>query len=475
MMAETNYVCRTMRKALFFGCIISTIIITVFSGPGCANIIPPEGGARDTIPPRLLKADPPDSTANFRAKRIVLTFNENLSDLKDIQNNLLFTPTFRNNPVIQVRAKTITIPFKDSLEPNTTYVLNFGNAISDFNEGNLLRNFVYTFSTGPVLDSLEIRGHVILAETGGIDSTMIVMLHKNFTDSAVVRDRPQYVARLDRNGSFRFKNLPADSFAIYALGSPASNGRRYQNKKDLFAFVNRPVIAGKADSVILYAYREISADQAPLPPPVKANANDRRLLYTPSGQGQQDLLGDFSLNFTVPLRRFDSSRLQLTSDSSFVPVNYTVQLDTTKKELRFRTEWKENTRYNLVLQKDFATDTTGKQLLRTDTLFFMTKKLADYGNLTLRLRNLDLARNPVIEFVQGNQVMFSAPLTSAVFTKKLFLPGDYELRILYDANGNGKWDPGQFFKAKRQPELVHPIPEKITVKPDWDNEYDRSL
>jgi len=67
------------------------------------------------------------------------------------------------------------------------------------------------------------------------------------------------------------------------------------------------------------------------------------------------------------------------------------------------------------------------------------------------------------------------PIKSGVFSETLFIPGDYALRIFDDINGNGKWDPGNFFKGKRQPEIVHPISQTITVKANWDNEFERVL
>ena len=106
---------------------------------------------------------------------------------------------------------------RDTLEPNTTYTLNFGDAIRDINENNELSDFTYIFSTGPVYDSLQITGKVIVAETGGADSTLIVMLHTALDDSAVVKNTPRYYTRVDRDGNFIFRNLPADTFAIYAL------------------------------------------------------------------------------------------------------------------------------------------------------------------------------------------------------------------------------------------------------------------
>ena len=142
---------------------------------GCANIAPPTGGPRDTIAPRLLKINPPDSTLNFRAKEIVLNFDEFI-DIKDAANNIIFTPTFNTPPKISANLRTIKIEFQEPLDTATTYVLSFGNAIVDVNESNALKNFNYIFSTGKALDSLEIQGKVVLAETGGIDSTLLVVL-----------------------------------------------------------------------------------------------------------------------------------------------------------------------------------------------------------------------------------------------------------------------------------------------------------
>jgi uncharacterized protein (DUF2141 family) len=461
-----------MRIVFPVGILFLVVVASLFGG-SCANIIPPQGGPRDSIPPQLLSATPRDSTLNFRSDRITLTFNEYV-DLQDVQNNLLFAPLFQNNPRVDVKGKTITIHFRDTLEPNTTYIFNFGNAIKDYNEGNVLKNYTYTFSTGPRLDSLELKGKVVLAQTGKTDSTLIVVLHKNLQDSAVMKQRPMYVTKVDASGNFRFHNLPPGTFAVYAL-SDAGTGRKYINKTQLFAFADSPVHTGTTDTALtLYAYREV-----PVATPVTANLlarakTENRLIFTfDASTGQQDLNKDLHINFGTALKSFDSTKIALTTDSSFNPVAYTAKLDSSAKILTIHTPWKEATRYNLVLDKDFAADSAGKKLLKTDTLTFLTKSQADYGNVSIRLRNIDLAQNPVLLFVQNDQVMYSAPVKSGTFSKNSFVPGDYELRILYDTNDNGKWDPGQFFGTKRQPELVKPVDQKITIKPNWDNEFER--
>jgi hypothetical protein len=166
----------------------------------------------------------------------------------------------------------------------------------------------------------------------------------------------------------------------------------------------------------------------------------------------------------------------LTTDSTFTPVPaYTITQDSTNKEIHLQTAWREGTQYHLVIDKDFAEDTTGRKLSKSDTLNFTTRKLTDYGKIDIRLRNIDLTKNPVLQFVQDNKVTFSTAIKSGTFTQTLFPPGDYDLRILYDRNNNGVWDPGQFFKGRQQPEIAIPVKEKIVVKADYNNEFERSL
>ena len=131
----------------------------------------------------------------------------------------------------------------------------------------------------------------------------------------------------------------------------------------------------------------------------------------------------------------------------------TSRLDTSRTELRISSLWKENTLYNVILQKDFATDTLGKQLLKSDTLHFTTKRKSDYGTLNVRVRNVDPSKNPVLQFVQNDKVVYSVSVKTGVFNARLFLPGDYDLRVLYDRNNNLKWDPGQFFGQKNSQNL----------------------
>jgi len=173
-----------------------------------------------------------------------------------------------------------------------------------------------------------------------------------------------------------------------------------------------------------------------------------------------------------------TSKISFSSDSSFNRIRSgQLILDSSRKKLTLHYNWKENTLYHLIVDKDFAEDSSGRKLLKTDTLSFSTKRLSEYGSVRIRLKNLDLSKNPVLFFVQNEIVARSEPLSSADVSFPLFLPGEYDLRILYDLNKNGKWDPGQFFGKHIQPEIVRPVTSRsrITIKANWQNEFDIQL
>lgn len=467
-----------MKRILLYFLIILILSKIAVLNSGCANIIPPTGGPRDSLPPLLLKVTPPDSSKGFDSKTITFTFDEFIDQPQDIFRNLIVSPMYSTIPTIEAKLKTLTVRLKDTLEPNTTYYYNFGDAIKDINEGNVLHNLSYIFTTGNTLDTMELSGNVVLAETGGIDSSLIVTLYKSGVDSAVMKERARYITRLDGKGRFRFLYLPQGTYYIYVM----KDTRTYSDK-ELFAFADSAIeIKPGAAPVTLYAYTETKEEAAA--PTVNFSGNrgagarpeDRRLRFTSSLSGNvQDLLADFTLTFDRPLRNIDTSKLQLSTDSTFSPAQGTWEIDSLKKKLSLKTTWKENTLYNLILDKEFAEDTLGRKLLKTDTVSFTTKKQTDYGSLKINFLNIDLSKNPVLQISHGDQVIKTFPLTTSEIYQQLFPPGDYELSILYDKNKNGRWDAGEFFGVKRQPELVRPLNKKITIRANWDNEFEITL
>lgn len=458
------------------------IIILFFaagSGSGCANPIAPSGGPKDTLPPVLVDVEPKDSMLQFAEKKVSFSFDE-FVQLDNWRDHMVISPTPKTDPEITSKLRTVTIKIKDSLEANTTYTYNFGDAIKDINEGNIAKNFTYVFSTGKYLDSLQLSGTVIIAQTGKTDSTLIVMLHRNGADSAV-KEKPRYFTKLDNKGHFVFRNLPPGVFYLYAL-KDLGGQKIYTSQDQFLAFANGPVTVSqnnKPDTLYAYQEKDTSAPRTAATKPLtkaekdkaKEREKDKRLKFSMNLENnQQDLLGQLVFNFNDPLKNFDSSKAKLT-DESYKPVsNYTFTKDSTNKKLTLSYKWPENTVFNLIVDKDFAEDSAGRKIARTDTLRFTTKKESDYGNLNIQFNHLDLSKKPVLQLMQGEEVKFHVKLTSNKFHDARFRPGDYEIRILLDDNGNGVWDTGAFFGKHLQPEKVIAVPKKLSVKANWDND-----
>jgi hypothetical protein len=451
--------------------ILGVITIHVLMGSGCANIVPPGGGPRDSLPPVLVSASPKDSALSVTSDKIIINFDEFI-ELKNPNENILISPYPVKQPQTEPKLRSVTVRLKDSLLPNTTYVIDFGNSIVDLNEGNVLKNFRYVFSTGTAIDSNELEGRIVLAETGKTDSTFYALLYKKEEDSTVAKEKPMYVSRVDGKGFFHFYNLPAGTFYVYAL-QDADGDKRYNQPTEGFAFADSAInINPYTRSVQLYAYTAEKPRSKPSSAQQDKPGTVKRLTYTTNLESNaQDLLDSLKLTYTKPLKFIEKSAIQLFRDSVTPITDAVVNYDSVNKKIVVFTKWQEGANYRLLLSKEYAEDSTGLKPTKNDTLNFRVKALKEYGSIRLRFKNLELNRNPVLLLYSGEQLAGSYPLTGTEWLRTVYKPGDYELRILYDSNKNGVWDPGDYFaKPKRQPELVQNLEVRITIKPNWDNE-----
>jgi uncharacterized protein (DUF2141 family) len=462
------------RLLILLGSIFSFYFIS-YLGIGCAQIGSPTGGPRDSIPPVLVSAYPALQSTRFKDNKIVLTFNEYI-DLQEIQANVLVSPFPKVNPNITFKLKTVTVKLKDTLKENTTYAINFGNAIRDNNEGNPFKNFTYVFSTGNTIDSLKLSGKVLLAETGKADSTISVVLYRNAHDTMVQTRKPDYLTKLDRDGNFTFTNLSEGHYKVYAL-KDGDGGKTYNSKIEVFAFNDTEIfVVDSTKPINLFAYAE-EKDKKPAgtaSTTAKAAA-DKKLKYTTSLVSfQQDLLTNLDLTFNRPIKTWDSSKITLTDTTNKIIPNVFSFLDSTKKIITLKTPWTEETTYRLLIIKEAVTDTLNNLLSKSDTIRFKSKSKSDYGSLLLRFSNLDTAQHIVVQFLKNEEVVKSVVIAASSWSDKLMEPGEYELRILYDSNRNGIWDPGNYSK-KLQPEKAITLDKKLTIKANWDNERDIKL
>ena len=200
-----------MRRHLYI------IILLLGLLSSCANLGGgPQGGPRDTIPPKVEKESPLNGTLNFDAKRIEIHFDEYIQ-LGDIQKNVLISPPQQKAPEIKAIGKTLSVVFADPLIDSTTYTLDFGSAICDYNEKTPLNGYIYSFSTGDVIDSLAISGRVYNSANLDPVAGVLVGIHINPADSALTTTPFIRITRTDEDGYFTIHNMRGGIYRLFAL------------------------------------------------------------------------------------------------------------------------------------------------------------------------------------------------------------------------------------------------------------------
>jgi len=227
---------------------------------GCANVVPPTGGERDALPPGLLRAVPENGTLFFNKREIRLDFDEYVK----LQNpsNIQFTPALDGKPAFEVRYGTLFIDLgPDSLRTNTTYTINFGDALTDLNEGNKLQNFRYVFSTGSYLDSLEVSGVVLSAEKREPQENILVALYpEDYGDSAIYAKKPFYYTKTNKAGRFALENLKAGRYVVWVFKDEDSNLKYNITEEAAFADEMLVLDTLDADSLRFLLIKDLRAN-----------------------------------------------------------------------------------------------------------------------------------------------------------------------------------------------------------------------
>ena len=196
---------------------------------GCAKRGTPTGGPKDSIPPVLVNASPKLNSTNFDSEEIRLTFDEWIK-LNKVQDQLIISPpleksSYEIKPLSGV-TKKVFLKFLDSLAPETTYTINFGNSIQDNNENNPLTFFSYTFSTGETIDSLYVRGNTKDAFSQESDEFISLQLYRVdslFKDSIIFQDKPTYISNTLDSTNYKFQNLKEGKYLLIALKDVDNN------------------------------------------------------------------------------------------------------------------------------------------------------------------------------------------------------------------------------------------------------------
>ncbi|WP_339707514.1 Ig-like domain-containing protein [uncultured Kriegella sp.] len=509
----------------------------------CARRGNPTGGPKDLDPPVLVKAEPENMSVNFKAKKIRLYFDEFIK-LKDIQDQLIVSPPLKYTPDITPQgsaSKYLEIKFKDTLKENTTYTLNFGQSITDNNEGNPFSFFTYVFSTGDYLDSLKVQGAVKDAFNKKAEEFISVMLYEidsAYTDSTVYQKPPYYITNtLDSAVIFTLDHLKAGKYALFGIKDIAKNNVFDQNT-DKIAFVSDTISIPTDSTYLLNLFKEIPDYSVAVP----TFAAKNRIIFGYYGEGDSILIEPLNslpdsvktkvlkerhkdtLNywftptdldsiiftvtneklkvidtFTVKSRKVDTDSLQLNpsqtgslnfEDPFYITANtpitaidttritlmdkdstqiyFTSDLDTLQNKIDFDFEVEPNQNYQMGLLPGAITNFFG-ETNDTLNLNLATKSFADYGNLSFNVVTDSLSYPLLVQLTDEKgeikrEIFAEEP---KVFEFNHLQPSKYLIRIIFDVNGNKKWDTGSYLK-RIQPEKVSYYPEVIDVRANWE-------
>ena len=345
----------------------------------CARMGSPDGGWYDDDPPRVVSSTPADQATNVTAKKITILFDEYIK-LADPSQNVIVSPPQLEMPEIKAAGKKIVVELKDTLKPNTTYTIDFSDAITDNNEDNPMGNFTYTFSTGEQIDTFEVAGYVIDASNLEPVKGISVGLYNNLADSVFRKEPLMRISRTDGTGRFVIKGVAPGEYRVYAL-QDADNDFKFTQKSEMIAFSHQtykpyskpdirqdtiwrdtlhidnilqvPYTHFFPDDVIMMAFQEVQTDRYLLKQPDRTDANRIKLFFS---YGNEQLPVIKGLNFDA--------------DSAFV-VECNEKKDSLIYWLRDTTLINQDT---LALSMEYLmTDSMGVLVSQTDTIDVIAK------------------------------------------------------------------------------------------------------
>lgn len=227
---------------------ISIFIISIFLS-SCAQIVAPTGGEKDSKPPIVLKEHPENAKPKFSEKKITITFDEYVN-LSSPEDQIVISPPLEEKPEYEISGKSLIVRFRKQPAPNTTYTINFGNAIVDNHEANALSDYRYVFSTGDVIDTFQLAGTIKLAENNSPQKNISICLYptNDFNDSTIFLKKPAYFGKSKGGGNFRLYNLPQQTFQLIAFDD-ANKNLKY-DKSEAIAFYDKTINTADSNGII---------------------------------------------------------------------------------------------------------------------------------------------------------------------------------------------------------------------------------
>lgn len=365
-----------MKRRKYTFNIVFLAIVLIYS---CASPGTPDGGPFDETPPRFIGSSPRPGETSSKAKKISMEFDE-IVKIEKAAEKVIISPPQLEQAEIKANGKKIQVELFDTLKPNTTYTIDFSDAIVDNNEGNPLGNFAFMFSTGESIDTMEVSGTVLNAEDLEPIKGISVGLHANMDDSAFVKLPFDRISRTDSRGKFTIRGIAPGQYRIYALMDGNQNFL-YDSKTEMIAFSDSLIIPSSkpdtrqdtvwVDSLIIDTIKTVDYTHY-YPDDIILRAfkaeNDRQYLKNST----RDKLNHFVLVFSAKADTLpEITGLNFNAEDAFV-IETTPRNDSVCYWIKDSLLCEQDT---LLMQlKYLATDTLDQLSLTTDTIIMANKQ-----------------------------------------------------------------------------------------------------
>lgn len=500
----------------------------------CAHEAAPTGGAKDTEPPKLLKAEPLNESRNFNGKKIKLQFDEYLNYALNI-GEIQVTPELTPAPKYYVSGKSLIVQLPSTLDSNTTYNIQFGDAIKDINEGNILHNATFCFTTGDSLDVCMLSGSVVALKDMKPVESVLVGLYRDTGELS----KPVYYTKTSKNGQFIFRNVKSGYYRLagfedlnmdkqYSSGDgqsgfidsmlyitdtlqnirlnlfPQHQGKIldekivFPNKITLafkYAAGNMKLLASPPNDIefellndtrdtLRYWYKNSAPDsiyfslinEDSLTSFAVKNSDTIDTLRTVNrGVPTISPLSDLKLEFTNPLKEADKNLLAIFEDSVTQISAEKIALSVENTMLKIVFPKKGNKTYSVEWSDSCVTDIFGSYS-KAQKIQVNVGRETDFANLILKKAETDTSF--LLIEILNNSGAVVARKTLSPQSKTVVIPqlpkGTYSAIGTIDSNNNGYWDSGNFDK-QIQPERRMILKENIELKGGWEVEAEINL